>query len=97
MLACWAWRSIAVSALLAGLALAALIPRLSCPALVSSVALASLVARMSPVAVISCFSLVALLAGVARRSLRPRRPLRCWRRAYGASGKRQQEQECPHN
>ena len=90
----------AVPALLTGLALAALIPRLSRPALVSDVPLAALVTGMSPVAVISCFSLIALLSGltcVSRRTLRSRWPLRRWRWAYGASGKRQQEQARPHN
>jgi hypothetical protein len=90
----------AVPALLAGLALAALIPRLSRPTLVSSVALAALTSRVSPVAVISGLSLVPLmsgLAGVSRRSLRSRWPLRRWRWAHGASGKGQHKQTRPHN
>ena len=90
----------AISALLAGLAFAPLVPRLSRPALISCVALAALVSGVSPVAVISCFSLVPLrsgLAGVPRRSLRSRWSLRCRRWTHGASGKRQQEQARPHN
>jgi hypothetical protein len=100
MLTCWAWCGMAISALLAGLALAALIPRLSGPAWVSNVALAALVSGMSPVAVISCFPLLPLLsglAGVTRRSLWSRWPLRRWRWAHGAPGKRQQEQARPQN